>query len=195
MRRIVVGLGDYLWRPLTDSDPDTEFVVRLRNDPRFGRMFYSTSIAPEQHRHFIRAADERDEVNWLVERGGQLIGLASIYHFDKVHRKAECGRTVFVEPRAFLLSWVVTAYVALEVLGLDGVYIETLEENRIIARSMERFGMRREKVLRDHVTRDGRPMNVVVYSGTKEDWHGGKEPVLRAFGRPRLISFEGERAI
>src|SRR5829696_9840530 len=96
MRRVVVRMGEYIWRPLTDSDPDTEFVVALRNAERFQPWFYNQRVTPETHRRFINAADERGEVNWLVEHaegsgGSKPVGLASIYNFDKPNRKAECG--------------------------------------------------------------------------------------------------------
>src|SRR5438046_2448265 len=105
-------MGGFRWRPLTDSAADTDFVVALRNDPRFARWFYHQQVTPDTHRKFIRAAEERGEINWIVERGGnerEPVGVASIYNIDLANRKAECGRTVFMEPRVFHLNWIVSA--------------------------------------------------------------------------------------
>jgi len=109
--RAVIKMGDCVWRPMTDSDDDTEFVVGVRSDPRFASMFYNAAITPEGHKSFIRAADERgDEINWMIERDGDCVGVASMYHLDKVNKKAECGRTIMLDPKVFHMSWVVSAF-------------------------------------------------------------------------------------
>ena len=96
--RVTVKLNDCIWRPMTDSDADTHFVVQLRGDARFAAMFYNASISPAGHQQFIRAADQRgDEINWLIERDGKPLGMASIYHLDRANKKAECGRTIMLE--------------------------------------------------------------------------------------------------
>ena len=91
MRRVVARMGGYLWRPLTDSDADTEFVVALRSAERFAPWFYNARVTPESHRKFIVNADERGEINWLIEQesDGKYVGLASIYNFDRANRKEQ----------------------------------------------------------------------------------------------------------
>ncbi|MEA2710113.1 MAG: hypothetical protein QOF78_2714 [Phycisphaerales bacterium] len=195
-RRVTATLGDFRWRPLTDSAADTEFVVRLRNDSRFAPWFYNQRVTPETHQKFIRAADERGEVNWLIERAedsGKPLGLASIYNFDAANRKAECGRIAAIEPRVFHLNWVMSAHVAMDVIGTNKLYIETLEDNRIIARAVERMGMVREGLLRAHVIRAGQPLNVLLYSNTNDEWQAMKEKHFSTWGVPQIISFEGEQ--
>src|SRR5439155_15203330 len=175
--RAVVKLGEYVWRPLTDSDADTAFVVKLRNEDRFSRMFYTKQITPEMHKKFIRAADQRDEINWLIEKNGEPRGLSAIYHIDRENRKCECGRVAMLDAILFHLNWMVTAFTATEVMGLYRLYIETLEENKIIARGLERIGMVKEGLMRGHVWRDGKPMNVWLFCGTAEDWKHLKPPL------------------
>src|SRR6187551_3085248 len=146
--RVTVQVEDCLWRPLTDSDADMRFVVSLRNDPRFASMFYSSTITAEQHRKFMRSPARDDEINWLIERDGTPLGVASIYHFDLPNRKAECGRTIMLEPKLFQQNWVVSAFVGFDVIHVNKLYIETLASNRTIARGVERMGMTREGLLR-----------------------------------------------
>lgn len=189
--RATVKLGEYLWRPLTDSDADTAFVVKLRNEERFARMFYTKQITPEMHKKFIRGADERDEINWMIERDGEPLGLSAIYHIDRENRKCECGRVVMVEPKLFHLNWMVTAFTAIEVVGLYRLYIETLEENKIVARGLERIGMNKEGLMDAHVWRGG-PVNVWLFSGTPILWSRVKPELSERFGAaPQLISYEG----
>src|SRR5688572_10348834 len=137
--RAVVKCGEYLWRPLTGSEADTAFVVKMRNEDRFARMFYTKQITPEGHKKFIASADQRDEINWLIEKNGQPMGLSAIYHIDRENRKCECGRVAMLDPKVFHLNWMVTAFTAIEVVGLYRLYIETLELNTIVARGLERI--------------------------------------------------------
>jgi RimJ/RimL family protein N-acetyltransferase len=194
--RVAVRCGGYTWRPLTASDEDTAFVCRLRNDPRFSQMFYHRHVTPEQHRAFIQRADERGEVNWLIEDpSGEPMGLGAIYNFDYPNRKAECGRIAMLDPRLFHRNWMVSAFAGMEVIGTIKLYIETLEENSIVARGLERIGMDREGLLHWHVIRDGKPLNVWYFGGTSELWFRVKDDLCRRFGDLELISFEGRRMV
>jgi RimJ/RimL family protein N-acetyltransferase len=190
-------MGEYLWRPLTASDADTDFVLRLRSDPRFAPRFYRAArgVTRDGHRRFIEAADERGEINWLIEHGaaGQPVGLASIYHFDPANRRAECGRTVMLDPRAFAPSWVLSAHVAFDRVGVNKLWIETLATNTTIARAVERLGMTREGLLREHVIGgDGRPADVLYFGGTAGDWARIRAARFERWGTPDIISCEGE---
>src|SRR4051812_12659043 len=194
---VTVSLEGFRWRPLTDSEGDTGFVVQMRNDPQFARMFYNSTITPEQHKKFIRGADERDEINWLIENDSdsQPMGLASIYNIDRTNRKAECGRMVMLRPKLFHLNWMVSIFVGFEVLGLYRMFIETLEQNEIVARGCERMGMTREGLLRGHVFRDGKSVNVWMLGGTADEWFapGTRAKYHAKWGEPKLISFDGSR--
>ena len=190
-------MGEFRWRPLSDSAADTDFVVALRNDPRFSRWFYHAQATADTHRKFIRAANERGEINWVVERSGGArnpVGVASVYNIDLANRKAECGRTIFIEPRIFHLNWVVSAVTTFEMLGLNRAYIETLADNRIIARGVERMGMRRDGLLRAHVVRDGRPLDVLLYSILADEWRAIRAATFEKWGTPQVLLTTGETA-
>jgi RimJ/RimL family protein N-acetyltransferase len=190
-------MGGYRWRPLTASDADTAFVVRLRNDPRFARWFYRRQITPELHRKFVAAADERGEINWVVERDDdhrEPVGVAAIYNIDEKNAKAECGRTIFLEPRAFHLNWVVSAHVCFDLLGLNKAYIETLADNRIIARGVARLGMTAEALLRQHVIDDdGRPRDVLLYTILADEWRAIRAATGARWGTPKFPMDEPAR--
>jgi RimJ/RimL family protein N-acetyltransferase len=190
-------MGEFRWRPLTDSAADTAFVVALRNDPHFARWFYHGQVTADTHRKFIRAAEERGEINWVIERAGETrepVGVASIYNIDLANRKAECGRTIFLEPKVFHLNWVVSGVVIFEVLGLNKAYIETMADNRIIARGVERMGMMREALLRQHVVRDGRPLDVLLYTILADEWRAIRAATFAKWGTPQVLMTTGETA-
>ena len=190
--RAVVKMREYLWRPLTDSEADTDLVISLRNNERFGRWFYQR-VTRESHLRFLRLADERRDINWVVEREGEPIGVSSIYHIDFVNRKAEVGRIASLDPKMFHLNWVVSAHVSDVCIGLNKLYIETLETNTIIARGVERLGMVREGLLRQHMIVDGKPVNVLLYSNTRPEWEQIKGGIFERFGTPEVLSYEGEK--
>jgi RimJ/RimL family protein N-acetyltransferase len=193
MRAAVVKLGDYLWRPMTSSDADANFVVALRNTERFRAMFYNSApITPETHRRFVDASNKRGDINWLIERDGKPVGISSVYNIDIVNRKAECGRIAALEPKAFQLNWVVSAHVARERLDFNKLYIETLEENQIVARGVERMGMVREALLRHHVVRDGVPLNVLLFTNLRHEWDAMRAQVYQRWGTPQIISWEDD---
>jgi RimJ/RimL family protein N-acetyltransferase len=171
----------------------------MRNSERFSKMFYHTSVTAETHQKFIRGAGERDEINWMIENAQthEPMGLAAMYHMDLANRKCECGRYAMLDPKLFHMTWTVSAYVGVEVIGLHRLYIETLEENTIIARGVERMGMTREGLMRGHVFRDGKPLNVWLFSGITDDWFAGglRARSFEKWGAPQLVSYEGKKVI
>ena len=189
--KAVVKIRNYLWRPLTDSDADADFVIALRNDERFGKWFYSR-VTRESHQQFVKLASQRPEINWVIERDEKQIGVSSVYHVDWSNRKAECGRICSLDPRAFHLNWLASAVVA-DVMGLNRLYIEMFENNSIMSRGVERLGMTREALLRHHVIRDGVPLNVLVFGMTRDQWEPRKQALFEKWGTPEVVSYEGER--
>lgn len=192
--RAVVKLNDCVWRPMTDSDGDARFVVDVRSNPRFAPMFFNAGVSADGHRAFINAPDRADEINWMIERDGQPAGVASIYHLDRANKKAECGRTIMLDPALFHQNFIVSAFIAFDVMKLNKLWIETLESNAIIARGVERLGMTREGLLRWHAVQDGKPVNVWHFGGTSADWDQIRADRFKTWGTPELISFEGWKA-
>jgi RimJ/RimL family protein N-acetyltransferase len=66
-------------------------------------------------------------------------------------------------------------------LGLDKLWCEALAENARALDLYERFGFRREALLRDHVLKDSRFRDVVGLGLLAADWAG-----LRAASADRL---------
>src|SRR4051812_43972343 len=88
----IVRIGEYLFRPLRNSASDTEFVLALRNSPRFSQWFYNSHITAEMHARFLSRPQAANEVNWLVEHHSRPVGVSSIYHLDLDGSRVECGR-------------------------------------------------------------------------------------------------------
>ena len=188
--RVTARVGEFLWRPLTTSDGDTDFIIALRNHPRFRPWFYST-VTRDSHLRFMERARYSDDVLWIIERDRQPVGISSIYDIDWSNRKTDVGRIASLIPRVFQLNFLISATVIFEGLKLNKACIETLENNRIISRGVERMGMTREGLLRDHICRDGKFLSVLVYGIIAADWFGGeRDRQIERYGRPEIISIE-----
>ena len=193
--RITTRLGGFLWRPLTASDADTDFVLSIRNHDRFRPWFHST-VTRESHLRFLQRVAPTEDVLWIVEDesdNSRPIGVSSIYDFDRAARKAECGRIASFNPRMFPLNFTICATLMFEHLGLNKAYIQTLADNRIISRAVERLGMTREGVLRDHVCSngDGQLKTIFYYGILAADWLAGERARQHErYGVPEVISIE-----
>ncbi|HEX8524860.1 MAG TPA: GNAT family N-acetyltransferase, partial [Tepidisphaeraceae bacterium] len=112
--RVTARLGECLFRPLTDSDRDTDFVLALRNHPRFRPWFYSAVPSREAHLKFLEKVRAGDDILWLIEEAGEPVAISSIYHFDWTNRKCECGRIASLSPKCFAVNFVICATIIFE---------------------------------------------------------------------------------
>jgi hypothetical protein len=88
---------------------------------------------------------------------------------------------------------VLCAHVIFDVLGLNKAYIETLADNRVIARGVARMGMTREGMLRQHVADDtGRPLDVLLYGILRDEWDAGRVSYYERWGTPQIASAAGD---
>jgi UDP-4-amino-4,6-dideoxy-N-acetyl-beta-L-altrosamine N-acetyltransferase len=183
--RISVQLSGYLWRPLTASEDDTDFVLRVRNTPQARAAFFEPVVTREDHLRFLRRAEERDEINWIVERGGERVGATGIYNIDRKHRRA-MARVAVTAPEVHLLNSVVSMHVVFEVLGLNKLHGEALVSNAVSNMSLERLGTVKEGVLREHVFVNGEPRDVYCYGLLASDWRRLKAGIVARFGEPKV---------
>ena len=180
-------LSGYLWRPLTASEEDTGFILSMRNMPVAREAFFSGRITREDHLRFVQLAEERDEINWIIENNGERVGASGIYKIDRNNRRAEVGRFVAVDPELHILNYVVAAYVVFEHLGLNKVVGEALAANRVSNRQLERLGIVLEGTFREHVFKDGVAHDLAMYGTLASDWRRMRSAVYAQFGEPRLV--------
>jgi RimJ/RimL family protein N-acetyltransferase len=190
--KVTARISTFLFRPLTSSDADTDFVLSLRNNPRFAPWFYNI-ITRETHLKFLERVAQADDILWIIEQDhGEPVGISSIYHFDWPNKRAECGRIACTNPKAFNMNFTVCAHLMFEHIGLNKAWIETMQDNRIIARGVERLGMTREALFRDHVFINNQPKNVLYYGITAHDWleKGEKQRQFARHGPAEILNIE-----
>jgi RimJ/RimL family protein N-acetyltransferase len=183
--RVLVRLGGYLWRPLTAAEDDTEFILRLRNSPQTQAAFFTETVTGDDHLRFLNRAEERGEINWVIEKGGERVGASGIFNIDRKNRRA-MGRVAVTLPEVHLLNSVVSVYIAFELLGLNKIYGEALASNAVSNLSLERLGAVREGVLREHVVVGGAPRDVCCYGMLASEWRQIKSGIIARFGAPQV---------
>jgi hypothetical protein len=168
-------------------------VLHLRNAPAAQGALFATGMNRDDHLRFLKRTELKDEINWVVEKAGERVGLGGIYSIDVANRRAEGGRLAAVVPDAHLFNTFITAYVVFEVLKFNRVYGQALTSNIVSNKSMERFGMVKEGVLREHVWKDGKPCDVTLYALVASDWRRIKPGLVARYGQPEIIrSVENE---
>lgn len=190
---LTVALGQHVWRPLTPSDADTDFVLAMRNDPRAQSAFFKGGTTREEHLRFLRLAEERDEVNWIIESEGRRVGAAGIWQIDRAHRRAMAGRVMVTRSELYILNLVVSSYVVLDHLGLNKLVGDTLSTNAIVSKALERLGGVTEGTLREHVVKDGAVLDVCLFGLLAREWRQMRPSVFAQFGTPVIVA-EGAAA-
>jgi RimJ/RimL family protein N-acetyltransferase len=185
--KVAVRLMGYLWRPLTDSEEDTEFVLKMRNSPSAQEGFFTPHVSREEHMHFLRAPEREEEINWIIEKDSERVGASGIYRVDRKNRRAESGRIVAKEAPVFAFNVFVSSYVVFEYLGLNKMVGDALASNSVVNWALQSIGGAKEGLLREHVFKDGVFKDVYLYGTLASDWKRMKSSLIAQFGEPRII--------
>jgi RimJ/RimL family protein N-acetyltransferase len=190
--QVAVRMLEYLWRPLTDSEEDTAFVLALRNKTESQEAFFTSRITREEHLRFLRAPEREEEINWIIEKGGQRLGASGIYRIDRKNRRAEAGRVVVTLPELYILNIVVSSFVVFDHLGLNKLVGDALASNSAVNQALERLGAVREGILREHIIKDGVPRDVYLYGTLAPGWQRVKPVMIAQVGEPKIVQHLGE---
>lgn len=161
-------------RPLRLGDAMT--VWRWRNDHAVARFMYTNhEIAEAEHARWLgRVLSAPDRRDWIVEVDGEPAGAAHICDIDREHLRGSCG--FYLADPALRGRGVGSAVERLLLhqgfveLGLRKLCCEVLATNTPGIRVHERAGFVTEGVLRDHVLKEGVPVDVVVLGLLAEEW-------------------------
>jgi RimJ/RimL family protein N-acetyltransferase len=185
--KVAVRLLGYLWRPLTDAEEDTAFVLRMRNAPNAQGAFFTAHLTREEHLRFVRAPEREEEINWVIEKNGERVGASGIYRLDRKNRRAEAGRVVVAEAPLYAFNLYVSSYVVFEHLGLNKLVGDALASNSVVNWALQSIGGAKEGLLREHVFSDGTFKDVYLYGTLASDWKRMKPVLIAQFGEPRII--------
>ena len=180
-------MSDVSLRPVEERDRDR--LLAWRNRPQVAAFMYSDHlIAPDEHdRWFDGLGANRRRCDWIVQLDGAPVGLTSLVDIDRDQGRATVARYLAEENARGQgvggFAELKVADHAFEVLGLRKLWSEVLATNEAALASHLSSGFQREALLRAHVVKQGRPIDVIGLGLLAEDWRAGRPNV-----RTRLLS-------
>jgi UDP-4-amino-4,6-dideoxy-N-acetyl-beta-L-altrosamine N-acetyltransferase len=176
-------MTDIRLRPVEGGDK-----ARLRdwrNLPEIATWMYSEhQISEEEHGHwFVKAMADPARCYWIIELDGRPVGLANLYDIAPDHRKCSWayyladGSTRGKGVGAFVEFWVLDH--VFRTRGLNKLWCEVLIANEAVWKLHESFGFRREALFRDHVWKNGAPLDVVGLGLLAADWEAQRPESLK----------------
>jgi UDP-4-amino-4,6-dideoxy-N-acetyl-beta-L-altrosamine N-acetyltransferase len=153
------------------EEKDITKLVQWRNDPSVNRHFFEYEPSTvEKQRRWLEAVSSRDDEKFFIISNlqGEAIGTVGLNGINYRSRHAEWGRFMIGDKRYLGKGYALEAMhlsirYAFSHLNLHRLYLMVFEWNKRARSMYERFGFRREGILRDHVFRDGKYLDVVVY--------------------------------
>ena len=157
---------------------DAARILAWRNRPEVAAyMFTDHRISEAEHAlWFATVVDDDTKRYWIIELDGEPVGLANLYDISTLHRRAYLGlyladdrvRGVGVGSATdrFLMSH------AFEELGLEKLCAEALATNVAGIKVHQNQGFRVDGVLRNHVLKGDKRVDVVTMSLLRDEWAG-----------------------
>lgn len=178
-------------------EEDRERLLAWRNSPEVAAYMYSDHpISREEHDlWFDSIAKRRDRRYWVIEVNGAPVGLVNLADIDETHRR--CAWAYYLASPSvrglgvgsYVEFWVIEHVFGR--LGFNKLWCEVLLSNEAVWKLHQAFGFQREALFRDHVVKNGQPVDVVGLGLLARDWVGKREEVAdRLRGKGYDISSE-----
>ena len=167
---------------------DRDRLLAWRNSPQVAAFMYSDHlITREEHdRWFDGLAGNPRRRDWIVLLDGAPVGLTSLVDIDPTQGRGTIARYLASEgARGRGLGGFAEFKVAdhaFEVLGLRKLWSEVLATNQAALASHLSSGFQQEALLRAHVVKQDRPVDVIGLGLLAEEWRERRTGI-----RARLI--------
>ncbi|HYD44872.1 MAG TPA: UDP-4-amino-4,6-dideoxy-N-acetyl-beta-L-altrosamine N-acetyltransferase [Phenylobacterium sp.] len=174
-------------------DNDRERILNWRNSPDVRAFMYTDHlISPEEHaRWFEGAGRDPRRRYWIIEANGSPVGLANLADIDL--GAGRCAWAYYLaDPsvRGMGLGSYVEYWMLQEVFerqGLRKLWCEVLVTNEPVWRLHQTFGFVEEARFRQHVIKEGAPVDVLGLGILAEEWRA-RRPAMTE--RLRVKGFE-----
>jgi UDP-4-amino-4,6-dideoxy-N-acetyl-beta-L-altrosamine N-acetyltransferase len=156
---------------------DLPTLIAWRNDPKVYRYFYEHEpLSLAMQKAWFEKLTKSDEKFWIVEtlEEQQAIGTIGLVHIDWRSRKAELARVLVIEEYRHRgygseLLCLLLRY-CFDHLNMNRLYCDTFAKNQDAVAFYEKFGFKREGILRQHVFKDGCYCDLVYYGMLREEY-------------------------
>lgn len=178
-------------RPMVRGDGPA--VVEAASDGRLWELFYTVVPGPETIDAYLDRAER--EQGWgrimpfvvIDKASDELVGATRYMRMNAPHRRLEIGTTFYAnraqrtptnsEVKLLLLKH------AFEAMDCVCVQFRTDHFNFASQRAIERLGAKRDGLIRNHQTLDGRVRDTVLYSILAHEWEGVKRNLQMRLAR------------
>jgi len=166
---------------LRDVRPeDKQMLLEWRNLPEVAKYMYTDHvITQEEHdRWFETAMKDPSRRYWIIVCDGKDVGLTNICDLDWHNKRCNWGFYI-ADPNVrgkgigIFVEYTIIQYVFGE-LKLSKLCGDLLSFNEAIISMHEKFGFKREGVLRQHVIKNGVSYDVVCIGLLRDEWEALK---------------------
>lgn len=173
--------GNVSLRPVAPGDAGAVFAMvernfdHLRTFMEWAKPDYSLKDAEDWVGRAVQAEQDGNAVNFVILRGDAVIGTIGFAYFDHDAKGTEIGYWIDRNEQG---NGIVTQAcrhlleLAFRCLGMNRVQIRCAGANVRSAAIPERLRFTKEGVQRQHVMRDGKFYDFLIYGLLKDEWEG-----------------------
>ncbi len=164
---------------------DAEMLLRWRTDPAITRFMFTDITDPdvERQRAWLLAMERRrDFRHFVIEHEGRPVGYLSYSDIDWTHRRCTSGSYIAEERDRRRIAGFLHCFImdyCFYGMGMNKLVNHFMEGNDGVIRIQRVLKARQVGVLREHVLKDGRFHDVLVFETLKSEWETHPRPFSR----------------
>jgi hypothetical protein len=170
-----------IYMPIQEADEEViEQIRKWRNSKDISRYMYTNHfISEEEHENWqTNIKLRKDSKFWIIYYQDNPIGVVNLSDIDYNNRITDWGFYIGDEKyRGIGLSKLVLYHLmdfVFEKMGFHKMHTTVLENNPIAISLYEKMGFKQEGILKKHLLRDERYIDVYMMSILDEDWNNIK---------------------
>lgn len=154
---------------------DAELLREMVNDPKIEKMVLGWSLPVSEHKQLEWVNKlKSDDMKYIIEVAGEAIGMSSITNLDfknstatiniKIKGEQNKGKGIGSKTIRLLIKY------CFEELNLNSLMANILEYNTSSYKMFEKFGFKRDGILRSRIYKNGKYHNVLSYSLLRNEY-------------------------
>ena len=158
------------------KEEDLELIRNWRNSKEVSQYMYTSDeiSAEQQKKWFEKIQSDSSQKYWLIEYGGQKLGLVSIYNIKQNFK--HCSWAFYLgntEVRGAgigsKVEYTILNYV-FETMKFNKLMCEVFTFNEKVIQMHKKFGFKQEGIYKEHIIKDGHYFDVTALAILKNEW-------------------------
>ena len=158
-----------------------EEVRKWRNKKSISRYMYTNhEITKDEHKKWVESLRIKNTAkSWVIKYKTKPVGLASVLNIDHENKTTDWGFYIADESIrgkgiGSAVLYCLMEYV-FENMRFEKMVTTVLDNNRIAIGLYEKFGFKKEGMLKEKLVRDKEKIGIILMSAEKEKWEKIKE--------------------